>query len=89
MFFRKFSIDFGFMQMETTKHCAKTVWNVNRYHREAGAENAAFDCCARFGRFLDKSLSRALNVPAEACPDAGGYVEIIGWGTALVFVYYR
>ena len=38
MFFRKFSIDFGFMQMEATKHYAKTVWNVNRYHREAGAE---------------------------------------------------
>ena len=39
------------------------------------------------GLALYEPLFRALDVPAEAYPDACGYMEIICWGTVFVFGY--
>ena len=39
------------------------------------------------GLAVYEPLFRALDVPAEAFPDACGYMEIICWGTAFVFGY--
>lgn len=39
------------------------------------------------GLTVYESLFRALDVPAEAYPDACGYMEIICWGTVFVFGY--
>ena len=38
-------------------------------------------------RAIYEPLFRALDVPAEAYPDACGYMEIICWGTVFVFGY--
>ena len=39
------------------------------------------------GLAVYEPLFRALDVPAEAYPDACGYMEIICWGTVFVFGY--
>ena len=42
---------------------------------------------SRVGLAVYEPLFRALDVPAEAYPDACGYMEIICWGTVFVFGY--
>lgn len=48
---------------------------------------AASVAVTMLGLTIYEPLFRALDVPAEAYPDACGYMEIICWGTVFVFGY--